>query len=126
MTAGNLDLVVLAVAVASFIVGAIPGVWVGLRGQDRTRGHPWLGAIVGLAATVAVTFYTVAGAREEMFSRVVMLPLTLLIAIVAVGVIVGIPMYASYLFAYRLTSHLSGRSPSSPAPDKLAEHEHDA
>ena len=120
------EIAVLAVAVASLIIGAIPGVWVGLRGQERARGHPWLAAIVGLVATVAVTFYTVAGATEEMFSRVVMLPLTLLIAIVAVGVVVGIPMYASYLFAYRVTSHLSGKSPGPTKSETRAEDEHGA
>jgi hypothetical protein len=38
-----------------------------------------------------------------------MLPLTLLIAIAVVGVLVGIPMYAGYLFAYRLVTHLKER-----------------
>ena len=105
----TLELMVLAVALASIVAGAIPGIWFGSRGQERSRGHLWLAAIVGIVATVAVWLYTIGGAAEELFARVVMLPLTLLIAIAAVGVIVGIPMYASYLFAHRVTSSLSGK-----------------
>jgi hypothetical protein len=106
----GIELVVLAVAVASMVAGALPGAWVGLRGLERSRGHLWLAAIVGILAIALVAFYTIGGVPEELFSRVVMLPLSLLIAVAAVGVIVGIPMYASYLFAYRMTSYLSGKS----------------
>jgi len=105
----GVELVVFAVAVASIVAGALPGAWVGLRGHERSRGHLCLAAVVGVLAVAAVAFYTIAGASEELFSRVVMLPLSLLIAVAAVGVIVGIPMYASYLFAYRMTSYLSGK-----------------
>ena len=97
---------VLSVAVFSLIAGAVPGAWAGFRGLERSRGHTWLAAVVGVLAVVAVTFYTVAGASEELFSRVVILPLSLLIAIAGVGVLVGIPMFAGYLLAYRLMSHL--------------------
>jgi hypothetical protein len=93
-------------AALSLVAGAIPGAWVGLRRLERSRGHLWLAAIVGLVSVAAVTFYTVAGAADNLFSRVVMLPLTLIIAIAIVGVTVGIPMYAGYLFAYRLVTHL--------------------
>lgn len=103
------ELVVLSVAVLSLLAGAVPGAWVGFRGLERSRGHAWLGAMVGIVAVVAVTFYTITGASEELFSRVVMLPLSLLIAVAAAAVLVGIPMYAGYLFAYRVVSHLSGR-----------------
>ena len=106
MSAYGAELVVFAIAASSLILGAIPGAWVGFQGQERSRGHLWLAAMVGLVAVAAVTFYTLTGSREELFSRVVMLPLTLLIAIAAVGVIVGIPMYAGYLIAYRLVMHL--------------------
>ena len=100
------ELAVFAAASVSLAIGAIPGAWVGYRGHERSRGHLWLGAIVGLVAVAAVTFYTVAGTSEALFSRVVMLPLTLIIAIAIAGVTVGIPMYAGYLFAYRLVTHL--------------------
>ena len=103
------ELAVFAAAVLSLVAGIIPGAWVGYRGQERSRGHLWLAAIVGLLAVAAVTFYTVTGAPETLFSRVVMLPLTLLIAIAIVAVTVGIPMYAGYLFAYRFVTHLRGR-----------------
>lgn len=105
----EIELVLLTVAISSMAAGAIPGAWFGFRGQERSRGHLVLAAIIGLLAIAAVAFYTIAGASEELFSRVVMLPLSLLIAIAAVGVIVGIPMYASYLFAHRATSHLLGK-----------------
>jgi hypothetical protein len=100
------ELAVLSVAVLSLIAGAIPGAWVAFRRLERSRGHLLLAGVVGILAVAAVTFYTVAGASEELFSRVVMLPLTLLIAVAVVGVLVGIPMYAAYLFAYRLVTHL--------------------
>src|SRR5688572_31574762 len=100
------ELIVLSVATLSLVAGVIPGAWVGYRRLERSRGHLWLAAIVGLVAVAAVTFYTVAGAADGLFSRVVMLPLTLLIAIAIAGVTVGIPMYAGYLFAYRLVTHL--------------------
>jgi hypothetical protein len=100
------ELVVLSAAISSLVAGAIPGAWIGLRGQHRSRGHLWLAAIIGVVAVVAVAFYTIAGAPEQLFPRVVMLPLTLLIAIAVVGVLVGIPMYAGYLIAYRVVTHL--------------------
>jgi hypothetical protein len=101
------ELVVLAAAISSLVAGAIPGTWIGLRGRERSRGHLWLAVILGVVAVVAVGFYTIAGAPEQLFSRVVMLPLTLLIAIAVAGVLVGIPMYTGYLIAYRLVIHLS-------------------
>lgn len=55
---------------------------------------------------VAVTFYTVAGGSEHLFPRMVMLPLSLVIAIAVVVVLVGIPMFAGYLFAHWLVSRL--------------------
>ena len=100
------ELALLSVAVLSLIAGAVPGAWIAFRRLERSRGHLWLAGMVGIVAVAAVTFYTVAGAPEELFSRVVMLPLTLLIAIAGVGVLVGIPMFAAYLFAYRLVTHL--------------------
>ena len=103
------ELAVLSVAAFSLIAGAVPGAWVAFRRLERSRGHLWLAGIVGIVAVAAVTFYTVTGAPEGLFSRVVMLPLTLLIAVAGVGVLVGIPMFAAYLFAYRLVTHLSNR-----------------
>jgi hypothetical protein len=98
--------VVLAVAILSLVAGIVPGIWIGLRRLERSRGHLWFAGIVGLVAVAAVTLYTLTGAAEALFSRVVMLPLTLLIAIAVVGVLVGIPMYAGYLIAYRVVTHL--------------------
>ena len=103
------ELALLGVPALAPMVGAIPGAWLGFRRQERARGHILLAAIVALLAIVAVTFYTVAGAKEEMFSRVIMLPLTLLIAIGGAALIVGIPMYMGYLVAYRITAYLSGK-----------------
>ena len=102
------ELVVLGIPVMAAIVGAIPGAWLGFRRQERARGHVLLAGIVAILAIVAVTFYTVAGAKEEMFSRVIMLPLTLLIAIGGAALIVGVPMFVGYLVAYRITTYLSG------------------
>ena len=101
-----MESVVLAIPIFSLIAGLAPGAWFGYRALERSRGHPWLAGAVGILAVVAVTFYTVAGGSEHLFSRVVMLPLSLIIAIAVVVVLVGIPMFAGYLLAYRLASKL--------------------
>ena len=105
-----LELALMGLPPLAAIVGAIPGAWLALRRQERARGHIWLAGIVAILAIVAVTFSTVAGAKEEMFSRVVMLPLTLIIAIGGVALLVGVPMFVGYLVAYRITTYLSGRN----------------
>ena len=99
-----MELAVLAVPILSILAGSVPGAWFAWRGHERSRGHPWLAGIVGVLAVVVVTVYTVGGGSEQLFSRVVMLPLSLIIAIAAVVVLVGVPMFAGYLFAYRLTA----------------------
>lgn len=103
---GGGEMAVLAVPIGSLLAGFVPGAWFGMRGHERSRGHPWLAGIVGILAVVVVTFYTVAGGSEHLFSRVVMLPLSVVIAIAGVVVLVGVPMFAGYLFAYRLASRL--------------------
>ena len=108
LSADGRELAILSIPVLAVIVGALPGAWFGFRRHERARGHLWLAAIIGILGIAAVTFYTVGGATEELFSRVVMLPLTLLLAIGAVAVLIGIPMYAGYLVAYRIASYLSG------------------
>lgn len=100
---------ILFVAVAGLIVGAAPGIWFGSRGQELSRGNPWLAGVVGIQAIVGVTMYTIGGGSGELFSRVVMLPFTLLIAIAGVALLIGFPMYAAYVLAHRLSTHLSNK-----------------
>ncbi len=84
------------------LVGVVPGFWLGARGYERTKGHPWLVAIVAILAIAGLLMYTLNGPSEELFIRLVMLPLSLLIAIASVAVLIGIPMYASYLLGHRM------------------------
>ena len=84
------------------VLGLGLGILLGSRGYNRERGHPWLAGIVAILAAFGVAMYTFGGSSKELFSRVITLPLTVLIAIAAAAVLVGIPMYASYLVGYRL------------------------
>jgi hypothetical protein len=98
--------IVLVLVFAGLLAGIVPGLWVGAAGKERNRGHPFLLALVGLGALAVTALYTVGGPPDQLFSRVVMLPLVLPIALVAVAVVMGIPMYATYLMAFRAASHL--------------------
>ena len=93
----------------ALLLGAVPGIWAGARGYERSRGHPWIAAVVALVAFAGVALYTVGGPSEELFTRLVILPLTIVIAIAASAVLLGAPMYAGYVLAYRVARSMAKR-----------------
>lgn len=104
------ELAALLVAVLGLAIGIVPGLWFGARGQPRTAGHVVLTIIVALFAIGGLGLYTIGGPSEELFTRLVILPLSLPIALLAAAVLVGIPMYASYLLAHRIGFWITGRT----------------
>ena len=100
--------VVLAITLA-LVLGAIPGAWAGWRGHERGSGRNWIIAVVALVALVGLFLYTIAGPSDQLFTRLVILPLSLVIAVAASAVLVGAPMYAGFVLAFRVAQSAAGR-----------------
>jgi TctA family transporter len=84
------------------LLGAVPGFWFGARQQERAKGHWVLGAMVAVFALGGLGMYTFGGPSSELFTRLVTLPLTLVIAVAAAAILIGVPMYAGYVSGHRL------------------------
>ena len=109
------ELIVLLGILVGLALGVVPGLWVGAHGYDRTKGHPLLAAIVAVFAIGGLLAYTVGGPSDETFTRLVILPLSLLVAIASAAILVGVPMYTSYLLAHRVGRRLtSNRKSTNP------------
>lgn len=102
-------LVVVGITLA-LLLGVIPGIWAGVRGYERSRGHAWIAAVVAIVALVGLYLYTVGGPSEELFTRLVILPLSLVIAVAVSAVLVGAPMYTGYFVAYRVARSIAGKA----------------
>ena len=100
----------------ALLLGAIPGAWAGARGYERNRGHAWIAAVVAIVALAGLALYTFGGPPEELFTRLVILPLTLVAAIAASAVLLGAPMYAGYVLAYRVSRSLAGKRGNNGVP----------
>lgn len=104
------EVAVVVIITFALLLGVIPGIWAGVRGYERSRGHVWLAAIVAAVAVVGLVLYTVGGPSEELFTRLVILPLTIVVAIAASAVLLGAPMYAGYAVAYRVARSIAGKA----------------
>lgn len=93
----------------ALLLGAIPGIWAGFRGYERSRGNAWIAAVVAFVALAGLALYTFGGPSEELFTRLVILPFTLVVAVAASAVLLGAPMYAGYVLAYRAARIIAGR-----------------
>lgn len=100
----------------ALLLGAIPGVWAGARGYERERGNAWIAAVVAIVALAGLALYTFGGPPEELFTRLVILPFTLVAAIAASAVLLGAPMYAGYVLAYRVSRSLAGKGGNNGVP----------
>lgn len=101
-------LAVLISAFAGLLLGTVPGFWFGARRQERAKGHWVLVASVAVIALGGLGMYTFGGPSNELFTRLVTLPLTLVIAVAAAAILVGVPMYAGYVLGHRLGAWVIG------------------
>jgi hypothetical protein len=108
------EVVVLLGVLLGLALGIVPGIWIGATGRERRKGHAWLAGIVAVIAAAGVSLYTFGDSSEQLFTRVVALPLTILIAFAAAATVAGIPMYASYLFSYRIASRFAAKRHPGP------------
>jgi hypothetical protein len=113
MSHGSGEVAVILAITLALLIGVLPGVWIGACGYERDRGHPWLAAVVAVVAIAGVSLYTFGGGADELFTRIVILPLTIIIAIASSAVLIGMPMYAGYVVSYRVARSISKKGKGS-------------
>jgi hypothetical protein len=110
------EAVVIVGITLALLLGVIPGLWAGSRGYPISRGKTWIAVVVALVAIAGLVLYTVGGPSEELFTRLVILPLSLVIAVAAAAVLIGVPMYAGYALAFRIGQSIAARKGHDDVP----------
>lgn len=104
------EVAVVAIITFALLLGVIPGMWAGFRGYERSRGHNWIAVAVAIVALAGLALYTFGGPPGELFTRLVILPLTIVVAIAATAVLLGAPMYVGYVLAYRMARSIAEKA----------------